>query len=43
MTISEVRPRAFARQPLAAQSVAEQTLGLGKVVTFILRVKERVS
>ena len=32
MTISEVRPRAFAMQLAAAQSVADLTLGLGKVV-----------
>lgn len=32
MTVSEVRPRAFAKRLLAAQSVADLTLGLGKVV-----------
>jgi acetoacetate decarboxylase len=32
MTIDEVKPRAFAMQLLAAQSVADLTLGLGKVV-----------
>jgi hypothetical protein len=32
MTIDEVRPRAFAKRLLAAQSVADLTLGLGKVV-----------
>jgi hypothetical protein len=37
MTISEVKPRAFARQPLAAQSVADLTLGLGKVVYIHLQ------
>ena len=42
MTISEVKPRAFARQPLAAQSVADLTLALAKSFTFISRVKERV-
>ena len=43
MTIDEVRPRAFAMQLLAAQSVADLTLGLGKVVYVHPKVKERVS
>jgi hypothetical protein len=37
MTISEVRPRTFANQRLAAQSVADLTLGLGKVVYIHLQ------
>ncbi len=37
MTISEVRPRAFAMQLLAAQSVADLTLGPGKVVLHHLK------
>jgi hypothetical protein len=32
MTVSEVKPRVFAMPLLAAQSVADLTLGLGKVV-----------
>ncbi len=43
MTIGEVKPRAFAMPFLAAQSVADLTLGLGKVVYIHLRSKERVS
>ena len=43
MTIGQVRPRAFAMRLLAAESVADLTLGPGKIVTFISRVKERVS
>lgn len=37
MTIDEVKPRAFAMQLLAAQSVADLTLGLGKVVYIHLQ------
>ena len=37
MNIGEVRPRAFAMQLLAAQSVADLTLGLGKVVYIHLQ------
>lgn len=43
MTIDEVKPRAFAMQLLAAQSVADLTLGPGKIVTIVPNVKERVS
>ena len=43
MTIDEVKPRAFAMQLLAAQSVADLTFGPGKIVTFVPNVKERVS
>jgi hypothetical protein len=43
MTISEVRPRAFAKQLLTSQSVADLTLGPGKIVTIVPNVKERVS
>jgi hypothetical protein len=32
MTIDEVRPHAFAKQLLAAQSVADLTFGPGKIV-----------
>jgi hypothetical protein len=37
MTIDEVRPSALAKQPLAAQSVADLTPGLGKVVCIHLQ------
>jgi hypothetical protein len=37
MNIGEVRPRAFAMQLAAAQSVADLTLGLGKVVYIHLQ------
>jgi hypothetical protein len=37
MTISELKPCAFARPLFAAQSVADLTLGLGKVVYIHLQ------
>jgi hypothetical protein len=43
MTLSEARPLAFARQLLAAQSVADLTFGPGRVVYIHLQSKERVS
>ena len=43
MNIGEVRPRAFAMQLAAAQSVADLTFGPGKIVTIVPNVKERVS
>jgi hypothetical protein len=43
MTIGEVETGAFAIQLAAAQSVADLTLGLGKIVTIVPNVKERVS
>jgi hypothetical protein len=43
MTIDEVRPRAFAKRLLAAQSVADLIFGPGKIVTIVPNVKERVS
>ena len=42
MNIDQVQARAFARPPLAAQSVADLTLGFGKVVHIIPNVEERI-
>ena len=42
MNIDEVKAGAFARPPSAAQSVADLTLGFGKVVHIIFNVQERI-
>ncbi len=42
MNVDHVQARAFARPPSVAQSVADLTLGFGKVVHIVSNVQERI-